>query len=156
MGCGRLRIRHYCKRQHGSQMRLRSGVAVMVAEGSSCSSDLNPSLGTSTCRRGSPKKENKQEKKKKTEQKHLHGIVLENCKCISILRTRYFCHTQKIGLSHSSSNCKCRSSGQQWVPVIGLQSTPVLSRWTVAEGSVRKVCVFWGGSKVKPNKAVNV
>ena len=97
------------------------------------------------------KKKTSKKKKKQLEQKHRHGIVLENCKCISILRTRYFCHTQKIGLSHSSSNCKCRSSGQQWVPLIGLQSTPVLSRRTVAEGSGRKV-LGWGGARSSPTK----
>ena len=38
-------------------MQLGSGVAVAVAWGSSCSSDLTPSLGTSICHRYGPKKE---------------------------------------------------------------------------------------------------
>ena len=38
------------------QMRLRSCVAVAVVEAGSCSSNSTPSLGTSICRRGSPKK----------------------------------------------------------------------------------------------------
>ena len=42
-----------------SQMRLRSCIAVAVAVAGSCSSDLTPSLGTSICRRCSPKKKKK-------------------------------------------------------------------------------------------------
>ena len=38
------------------QMRLGSCVALAVAQASSCSSDSTPSLGTSICRRWSPKK----------------------------------------------------------------------------------------------------
>ena len=39
----------------GLQMQLRSGIAVAVAEASSYNSNLTPSLGTSTCRKYSPK-----------------------------------------------------------------------------------------------------
>ena len=45
-----LRIWCCCELQHRLQMRLRSSVAVAVVEASSCSSNLNPSLGTSTYR----------------------------------------------------------------------------------------------------------
>ena len=45
-----------CKLWHRSQIQLVSSVAVAVAYASSCSSDLSPSLGTSICRRCSPKK----------------------------------------------------------------------------------------------------
>ena len=41
---------------HRLQTRLGSGIAVAVAQVSSCSSNLNPSLGTSICHRYSPKK----------------------------------------------------------------------------------------------------
>ena len=43
-----------------SQMRLRSGVAVVQA--GNCSSNWTPSLGTSMCRTCGPKKKNKQDK----------------------------------------------------------------------------------------------
>ena len=46
-------------------MRLRSSVAVAVAQAGSCTSDSSPSLGTSICCRYSPKKQ-KQKKPKKT------------------------------------------------------------------------------------------
>ena len=45
---------HCCKLQRKSQMHLGSGVA--VAQASSCSSDLTPSLGISICQGCSPKK----------------------------------------------------------------------------------------------------
>ena len=41
-----LRIWHCCELQRRSQMWLRSGVAVAVAQAGSCSSDMTPSLGT--------------------------------------------------------------------------------------------------------------
>ena len=41
------------------QMQLRSGVAVAVVQGSSCSSNLTASLGTSIWRQCSPKKKKK-------------------------------------------------------------------------------------------------
>ena len=51
-------------------MSLRSHVAVAVAVASSCSSDLTPSLGTSTCCTYSPKKPKKKKKTtKKTKKK---------------------------------------------------------------------------------------
>ena len=46
-------------------MQLRSGVTVAVAQVSSCSSNVTPSLGTSTCRKYSLKKQKKKKKKKK-------------------------------------------------------------------------------------------
>ena len=39
-------------------MQLRSRVAVAVVEAGNCSSDSTPSLGTSMCREGGPKKTN--------------------------------------------------------------------------------------------------
>jgi len=57
-----LRIRH-C-RELWSQMWLRSCVAVVVVEASSYSSDSTPSLGTSICQEGGPKKTKKKIKKK--------------------------------------------------------------------------------------------
>ena len=51
-----LRIQH-CRELHCRlQMRLRSGVAVAVAEAGSYSSDSTPSLGTSVCCGCGPKK----------------------------------------------------------------------------------------------------
>ena len=50
-------------------MWLRSSIAVAVAQASSCSSDLTPSLGTSIWCRFGPKKQKKKEKKKEKEKK---------------------------------------------------------------------------------------
>ena len=47
------------KLRHRSQMRLGSGVAMVVAEAGSCSSDTNPSLGTYIWHRRRPKKKRK-------------------------------------------------------------------------------------------------
>ena len=55
--CGELRCR--------SQTRLRSHIAVAVVQASSYSSDYTPSLGTSICRRCSPKKTKENEEKKR-------------------------------------------------------------------------------------------
>ena len=62
-----LRIQHYRALWCRSQKRLGSGVAVAVAEASSCSSDLTPSLATSICSRCNPKKT----RKKKVGSSHL-------------------------------------------------------------------------------------
>ena len=51
-----LRIRRCCELWCRLQARLISCVAVAVLLAISCSSDFTPSLGTSTCRRCSPKK----------------------------------------------------------------------------------------------------
>ena len=48
--------------QHGSQMLLRSGIAVAVAQASSCSLESTPGLGTSIYHRFSPKKKRKKKK----------------------------------------------------------------------------------------------
>ena len=48
---------------HRLQTRLRSGVAVAVAEASSCSSDLTPSLGTSIAQGAALKRQKKKKKK---------------------------------------------------------------------------------------------
>ena len=65
----RIRYRHelWCR----SQMQLGSGVAVVVAQAGSCSSDQTPGLGTSTCLRCGLKKikDKKKKKKKKKEKK---------------------------------------------------------------------------------------
>ena len=45
-------------------MQLGSHIAVAVAVAGSCSSDLTPSLGTSTCPEFSLKKQKKEERKK--------------------------------------------------------------------------------------------
>ena len=52
-----------CELWCGSQTWLRSGVAVAVAVAGSCSSDSTPSLGTSMCLRGGPKKKKKKKEK---------------------------------------------------------------------------------------------
>ena len=48
---------------HGArlQTRLRAGVAVAVVKAGGCESNSTPSLGTSICRRFSPKKEKEKE-----------------------------------------------------------------------------------------------
>ena len=51
-----LRVQHYHELWYRSQMRLGSGIAVAVVQGSSYSSNLTPSLQTSICSRCSPKK----------------------------------------------------------------------------------------------------
>ena len=51
-----LRIQSCRELQLRLQMRLRSGVAVVVAVAGSCGSDLTPSLETSICRRCGPGK----------------------------------------------------------------------------------------------------
>ena len=57
-------LRIWCCRKQWCRFhtQLRSDMAVAVVQASSCSSNLIPSLGTSICHRGSPKKE--KEKKK--------------------------------------------------------------------------------------------
>ena len=61
-----LRIQRCCELRCRSQMRLKSHVAVAVAQGGSYSSDWTASLRTSICRRcGSKKTRNKAKKKKK-------------------------------------------------------------------------------------------
>ena len=73
-----LRIRHCHELRCRSQMRLGSHVAVAVVQNSSCSSDLTPSLGTSTCRRCGPEK---QKQKQKQDVVHIHsGILLTHKK----------------------------------------------------------------------------
>ena len=64
-GLSGLRILRCCELWCRSQMWLRSSVAVAVAQASSCSSDLTPSLGTSIWCRFGPKKQKKKEKKKR-------------------------------------------------------------------------------------------
>ena len=54
-----LRIWHCCELWCRSTMWLRSVVAVAVVEGSSCSSNLTPRLGTSICHVCGPKKTKK-------------------------------------------------------------------------------------------------
>ena len=63
------RIRHCHKLQHRSQMWLRSGVAVAVAEASSCSSDSTPSLAMSYATGATLKR--KEKKKEETGKIHL-------------------------------------------------------------------------------------
>ena len=60
-----LRIWFCCELWCRLQMWLGSGIVMAVAYSGSCSSNLTPSLGTSICLRGSPKKQqtNKQTKK---------------------------------------------------------------------------------------------
>ena len=58
-----LRIGHCCELRCKSQTHLGSCVSVAVAQAGSCSSDSTPSLGTSVCCGGGPKKQNKQTKK---------------------------------------------------------------------------------------------
>ena len=50
-------------------MWLRSGTAVAVVEAGSCSCDSTPSLGTSICHIGNPKKKKKKKKKRKERKK---------------------------------------------------------------------------------------
>ena len=50
--------------RHRSQTRLRSGVAVAVAQASSYSSDSTPSLGTSICHKCGPKKKKERKTRK--------------------------------------------------------------------------------------------
>ena len=59
----------WCKQQ----MRLGSRVAVAVAQAGSCSSEWTPSLGTSMCRRCSPKRQKDQKKKKKERERERRG-----------------------------------------------------------------------------------
>ena len=49
-------------------MRLGSGFAVAVAQASSCSSNLTPSLGTSICHKCGPKKKGKKKREVKRDQ----------------------------------------------------------------------------------------
>ena len=58
-----LRIQPCCELWCRSQMHLRSGIAVAMAQAGSYRSDWTPGLGTSICHRCGPKK-NKKEKKK--------------------------------------------------------------------------------------------
>ena len=67
-----LRIWHCRELWYRLQTQVRSGVAVAVAVASSYSSDLTPSMGTSICRRCSPKKA----KKKKREREHFLSYFL--------------------------------------------------------------------------------
>ena len=58
----RLRIWRCLELQCRSQMWLGSSVAVAMVEVGSCSSDSTPSLGTSVCSEGSPKKTKRKKK----------------------------------------------------------------------------------------------
>ena len=60
-----LRILHCHELWCRLQTWLGSHIVVAVAQASSCSSDLTPSLGTSICHRCSPKKANKNKNKQK-------------------------------------------------------------------------------------------
>ena len=77
----RLRIPHCHELWCGSQMRLRSGIAVAVAQASCCSSNQTPSLGTSTCCECGPKKQ----KKKKSHTKHHIQLPKKVC-----FKTKYY------------------------------------------------------------------
>ena len=79
-----------------SQMRLRSGVA--VAQAGSCSSDSTSSLGTSMCRRCSPRKQ-KSKKKKNEASFALSGNQVPNTHsdCLSL------CPYIMLSKSHSCS-----------------------------------------------------
>ena len=68
-----LRIWHYGKLRSRSQMGLRSLVAVAGAQAGSRSSNSTPSLGTSICHRGSPKKQKKKKKEGGREGKRKEG-----------------------------------------------------------------------------------
>ena len=80
-----LRIWHCCELWCRSQIWLRSRVAVALAQAGSYSSDSTPSLGTSICRRCSPKskktkaqkwqkdKKRKKKRKKKKKENRLEG-----------------------------------------------------------------------------------
>ena len=59
-----LRIQHCCELWRMLQVRLRPCGAVAGAVTGGCSSDLPPSLGTSTRQRCNPKKKKKKKKKK--------------------------------------------------------------------------------------------
>ena len=59
-----IRIQRYHKLQCGSQVQLRSGMVMAVAQAGNYSSDLTPSLGTSICYRYSPKNKKKIKKRK--------------------------------------------------------------------------------------------
>ena len=58
-------------------MRLGSGVVAAVVEAGSCSSNLTPSLETSTCHRCGHKKP-KEKKKKEEREKDLSGVHRQN------------------------------------------------------------------------------
>ena len=63
---------------HRMQTRLRSGIALAVAQAGSCSSDSTPSLGTYICCRCSPKMTPPHQKKKKErerEEKKVANVV---------------------------------------------------------------------------------
>ena len=71
-----LRIRCCHELWCGSQTWLGSGVAVAVVQAGSCRSNSTPSLGTSTCCGGSPKKTGKKKKKTRVAPTKVHlGIV---------------------------------------------------------------------------------
>ena len=80
-----LRIRHCQELWCRQQMWLGSSIAVTVAQAGSCSSDLTPSLGTSTsiCRGSGPRNSNNKKdkkdkkKKKKKKQKKKKKIYLQ-------------------------------------------------------------------------------
>ena len=59
-----LEIWHYPELWSRSNTWLRSCIAVAVVQAGNCSSDLTPSLGTSTCFGYSPKQKQKQNKTK--------------------------------------------------------------------------------------------
>ena len=68
-------IWHCCELWCRSQTWLGSGVAVAVAQASSCSSDLTPSLGNSMCHGCGPKKQKKKKTKKNLETQHQTTFV---------------------------------------------------------------------------------
>ena len=68
-----LRIWHCQERWCGPQKRLRSYIAVAVAEASSWSSDSTPSPGTSIWLKCGPKKQG--EKKKNLQKRHITNLL---------------------------------------------------------------------------------
>ena len=76
---GGLRIWHCHELWCRLQTRLRSGIAVVVAKASSCSSDLTPSLGISICCKCGPKKKRNNKDKKKQKKKKKKKKMWQAC-----------------------------------------------------------------------------
>ena len=84
-GLAQWRIQHCYELWQRLQTQLRSHVAVAVVQAGSCSSDLIPSLGTSTYRRCGPKTQ----KNKNKNNKYIHIYV--------------YTHTHKIKQNRSAA-----------------------------------------------------
>ena len=150
-----LRIQRCCELQCRSQTQLGSHVAVVQAISSS--SNLTPSLGTSTCRRCGPKKQKRNNNKKAAESTlEVHSSAWEELVPTgddSLLMVRPTCSTYLLHMEYSRhmEGSQCFSSLVHHLWKLSLGNFPILydaTSWKkykkyLSEVRKRKINTMW-------------